>query len=118
MRRTCVLLCLALLFVLPLSAQAIDMRVTSSTQYSWFNDILTGNDDEMFAEYLRMSITKLNPENTISIQGYGRGTYRSADAEGTDDLLGRVVLCAATVMWSERRRYRGRHYINLPPDQP
>ncbi len=116
MGRTCLLLCLALLLSSPLAAHAVDMRVTSSTQYSWFNDILTGNDDEMFAEYLRMSITKLNAENTISIQGYGRGTYRSADAEGTDDLLGRLYYFYLDYRDVVKNVdvIAGRHYVNLP----
>jgi len=116
MRRILLLLCLALLLVPPLTAGAADMRVTSSTQYLWFNDILTGNDDSLLAEYLRMNITKLNAENTITIQGYGRGTYRSADAEGTNDLLGRLYY-----MYIDYRDVvknvdliAGRHYVTLP----
>lgn len=116
MRRTCLLLCLALLLVPPLSAEAVDMRVTSSTQFLWFNDILTEKDDEMFAQYLKMSIAKLNPENTISIQGYGRGTYRSADAEGTDDLLGRLYYFYLDYRDVVKNVdvIAGRHYVNIP----
>jgi hypothetical protein len=115
MRRTLLLLCLALLLVPPLTAGAADMRVTSSTQYLWLNDILTGNDDSLLAEYLRMSITKLNAENTISIQGYGRGTYRSADEEG-DDLLGRLYYFYLDYRDVVKNVdvIAGRHYVALP----
>ena len=116
MRRTCLLLCLALLVMLPLSAEAVDMRVTSSTQYLWFNDFFTGNDDEMFAEYLKLNVTKLNPENTISIQGYGRVTHLSTDAEESEDLLGRLYyfyLDYRDVIQNVDVT-AGRHYVNLP----
>ncbi len=116
MRRTSLLLCLALLLSMPLAAHAVDMRVTSSTQYLWFNDILNGEDDEMLAQYLKMSITKVNPGDTISIQGYGRGTYRSTDVKGADDLFGRLYY-----MYLDYRNVvtnvdliAGRHYVALP----
>lgn len=117
MRRTCLLACLALLLALPVPAEAVDMRVTSSTQYLWFNDILTGEDDGMLAEYVRMSLTKVNEKNTVSIQGYGRGTYRSAAAAGTDDLLGRLYyfyLDYRDAFADGVDLTAGRHYANLP----
>lgn len=116
MRRTCQLLSLALLLSLPIAAHAVDMRVTSSTQYLRFNDILTRDDDEMLAQYLKMSIAKLNPGDTISIQGYGRGTYRSTDENGAEDLLGRLYY-----LYVDYRNVvenvdliAGRHYVTLP----
>ncbi|MEK6742399.1 MAG: hypothetical protein AABZ15_02250 [Nitrospirota bacterium] len=116
MRRTCLLMCLALLLSMPLAAYAVDMRVTSSTQYLWFNDILSGKDDEMLGQYLKMSITKVNPGDTISIQGYGRGTYRSADAKGADDLLGRMYYLYLDYrnVVTDVDLIAGRHYAALP----
>lgn len=116
MRRTCLLLCLVLLLAPPLAAEAVDTRVTSSTQFLWFNDTLTGEDDDMLAEYLKMSITKLNPENTITIQGYGRGTYRSTDTGGSDDLLGRLYYFYLDYrnLVQNVDLVAGRHYVTLP----
>jgi len=116
MRRTCLLLILVFLLSLPLAAHAVDMRVTSSTQYLRFNDVLNGEDDGMLAQYLRMSIAKLDPKNTITIQGYGRGTYRSTDERGAEDLLGRLYY-----LYIDYRDVvenvdviAGRHYVTLP----
>ncbi|OGW37495.1 MAG: hypothetical protein A2010_07030 [Nitrospirae bacterium GWD2_57_9] len=118
MRRTCLLLSLALLLVLPLAAEAADMRATSSTQFLWFNDSLSGQDDEMFAEYLKMSITKLNQENTITIHGYGRGTYSLADdaAESDEELLGRLYYFYLDYrdVVQNVDLVAGRHFVNLP----
>ncbi len=117
MRRTSLLLYLALLLASAAPAMAADMRMTSSTQYLWFNDIVTGEDDEMLAEYVRMSLTKVNEKNTVSIQGYGRGTYRSAATAGTDDLLGRLYyfyLDYRDAVADGVDLTAGRHYANLP----
>lgn len=117
MRRTCLLTCMALLLALPVSAEAMDMRVKSSTQYLWFNDMLTGEDEGMLAEYVSMSLTNLNEGNTINIRGYGRATYRSSSVAGTDDLLGRLyyfTLDYRDVIRDTMDLTAGRHFVNLP----
>lgn len=116
MIRTCLLLCLALLLASPLAAEAVDMGVTSSTQFLWFNDVLTGEDDEMFAQYLKVGVTKLNEANTATIHGYGRATYRSAVGNETEDLLGRLYYFYLDYrdVVKDVDVIAGRHFVNTP----
>lgn len=116
MRSTCLLVCLAIMIMSPPAANAVDMKVNSSTQFLWFNDFLTNEDDEMFAQYLKVGVTNLNQGNTASIQGYGRATYRSVEGNETDDLLGRLYY-----LYLDYRDIvknvdvlAGRHFVNTP----
>lgn len=116
MRSTCLLLCLAIMIMSPPAAHAVDMKANSSTQFLWFNDFLTGEDDEMFAQYLKVGVTKLNQENSVSIQGYGRATYRSSSGNETDDLLGRLYYLYVDYrgIVNNVDLLAGRHFVNIP----
>ncbi len=73
------------------SAMAAEIHGRSSTQYIWYTDIFTEKKQAELGEYLSLSVTKLDADNKISIQGYGRGTYSLKDAgDGSDDLKGRL----------------------------
>jgi hypothetical protein len=116
MRRSCLLLFCAILLLSPFAAAAVEMRVNSSTQFLWFNDFQIGEDEEMFAQYLKLDVTKLNEGNTASIQGYGRATYRSFSGEQTDDLLGRLYYLYLDYRNVVRNvdLLAGRHFVNMP----
>jgi hypothetical protein len=68
------LVILMALACVPLLSHAAELKITSSTQYLWYQDILTAQDQRDVAEYLRLNVTKLDKEGNINIYGYGRGS--------------------------------------------
>lgn len=69
------------------TAWSAEVHGRSSTQFQWFNDIFTGNKQAEFAEYLNMSITKIDKEGKFTIQGYGRVTQDIRNGEGMNGRL-------------------------------
>ncbi|MEK6535259.1 MAG: hypothetical protein AABZ40_06330 [Thermodesulfobacteriota bacterium] len=74
----------------PLLSHAAEVKLTSSTQYLWYQDILAADKDKTLqdaAEYLRVNATKLDKEGKINIYGYGRATKQVSTSQ---DLQGRL----------------------------
>ena len=69
------------------TAWPVEIHGRSSTQFLWFNDIFTGDDQAEFAQYLNLSLTKLDKDNKLSITGYGRV---SGAIHGSEALNGRL----------------------------
>jgi hypothetical protein len=87
MRLSAILLALA---CVPLLSHAAEVKVTSSTQYLWYQDILSVDKEksqEDVAEYLRVNVTKLDKEGNINIYAYGRATKQVSSSQ---DLQGRL----------------------------
>ena len=57
------------------TATAVDIEGRSSTQLFWFNDYVDGSHQMEAAEYLRVSISKIDSGEKLSIKGYGRLDY-------------------------------------------
>ncbi len=68
-------------------AWAAEVHGRSSTQFTWFTDILTEKKQAEFGESLSLSITKLDKDNKLTFQGYGRLTQ---DIRNGDGLSGRL----------------------------
>ncbi|MDO8786101.1 MAG: hypothetical protein Q7J12_07785 [Syntrophales bacterium] len=100
----------------PLLSHAAEVKVTSSTQYLWYEDILADQTERDVAEYLRVNVTKLDKEGKLNIYGYGRADkevstsqdfqgrlyylyvdYRDALKEHLDLRAGRTYVNAAAV---------------------
>lgn len=71
----------------PVFSHAIELDMTSSTQYLWYQDFLANKNQNDVAEYLRLNATKLDKEGKISFSGYGRVTKQVTSSE---DLQGRL----------------------------
>lgn len=74
----------------PLLSHAAEVKLTSSTQYLWYQDLLAADKEksqEDVAEYLRVNVTKLDKEGKINIYGYGRATKQVSTSQ---DLQGRL----------------------------
>lgn len=69
------------------AAWSAEVHGRSSTQFTWYNDVFTDKKQAEFGEYLRLSITKLDKDNKLSLQGYGRITQ---DVRNGDGLNGRL----------------------------
>jgi len=87
-----------LVFVLciPLLSYAAEIQLTSSTQYLWYQDFLSvDNDQDEIAQYVRLNATKLDKEGKINIYGYGRVIKQFSDSmeqrpELANDTFGRM----------------------------
>jgi hypothetical protein len=81
---------------LPLFAHTAEIQMTSSTQYLWYQDFLSDDEDQNeIAEYLRLNATKLDKDGKISIYGYGRVIHQFSDSfevrpEIANDTFGRM----------------------------
>ena len=75
---------------MPLLSHAAEVKLTSSTQYLWYQDILAADKDKTLqdaAEYLRVNVTKLDKEGNMNIYAYGRATKQVSTSQ---DLQGRL----------------------------
>jgi hypothetical protein len=117
MRVMKLLVMLMALACVPLLSQAAEVKVTSSTQLLWYQDILSDGSIKDAAEYLRMNVTKIDKEGKLNIYGYGRATkvvttpsedtqgrlyyfyvdYRDALKEHLDLRAGRTYVNAAAI---------------------
>jgi hypothetical protein len=69
------------------AAWSAEVHGRSSTQFTWFNDIFTEKKQAEFGEYLSLSVTKLDPENKLTFQGYGRLTQDVRNGQGLNGRL-------------------------------
>jgi hypothetical protein len=82
----------------PLLSHAAEVKLTSSTQYLWYQDLLAVDPNkgiEEAAQYLRVNVTKLDQEGKLNIYAYGRATQQLWASEDQrtrqdQDLQGRL----------------------------
>jgi len=66
----------------PWLSHAAEGKVTSSTQYLWYQDFLSDDKDQSdIAQYLRLDVAKLDKEGKISVHGYGRVIKQISDSD-------------------------------------
>jgi hypothetical protein len=68
-------------------AWSAEIHGRSSTQFTWYNDIFTEKKQAELGEYLSLSITKIDKDNKLSFQGYGRLTQDIRNGQGLDGRL-------------------------------
>ena len=82
------LVMLMALLCVPLLSHAAEVKLTSSTQLLWYQDILTDQSDKDAQQYLRLNVNKLDKEGKLNIYGYGRAT--KVVSSPSEDLEGRL----------------------------
>ena len=70
----------------PLLSHAAEVKMTSSTQYLWYQDFIADKGQDEIAQYLRVNVTKLDKEGKINFYSYGR---ISKQVSSGDDVEGR-----------------------------
>src|SRR5450631_1559813 len=70
----------------PVSSHSTEVKITSSTQYLWYQDFWADKNQNDVAQYLRLNLTKLDKEGKASIFAYARITKQVTSDE---DLQGR-----------------------------
>jgi len=80
----------------PWISHAAEGKMTSSTQYLWYQDFLSDDNDQSdVAQYLRLDVTKLDKDGKINVYGYGRVVKQLSTSiedrpELADDTFGRM----------------------------
>jgi hypothetical protein len=84
------LLVAALAAAAPTTARATQVQVTSSTQFLWYEDLLSNHlDQQDVAEYLRLNLLSLDQAGKVNVYGYGRIVGQlTSDPESRPKLLG------------------------------
>lgn len=72
---------------LPLLSHAVELKMTSSTQYLWYEDILADDNEQDLAEAFRLNVSKIDKDGKINVYGYGRGSKQISSDE---DARGRL----------------------------
>jgi len=63
-----------------------EIHGTSSSQLLWFNNFYNGREID-FAQYLQLSVTKVDKEGKFAVYGYGRGTQDFSTGNGINGRL-------------------------------
>ena len=69
------------------AAWSAEVHGRSSTQFTWFNDIFNNKKQAEISKYLSLSVTKLDKDNKLSFQGYGRFTQDVRNGQGLNGRL-------------------------------
>ena len=93
------------------TAWSAEIHGRSSTQLLWFNDFYNGRTTEL-AEYLQLSITKLDKDGKFSIYGYGRGTQDLTSGDGINGRLYYLYLDCRD-LFDKVDIKAGRQFVNL-----
>ena len=87
------LLTLLALFIFS-SAMAAEIKLKSSTQYLWYEDMFTRDTEKDIAEFLRFNVTKLDKDGKINIIGYGKISKQLSSGE---DVQGKLYYFYLTI---------------------
>ncbi len=94
-------------------SHAAEMKMTSSTQYLWYQDFLADeNDQGDVAQYLRLNVTKLDKAGKIHAYGYGRISKQVTSSEDVEGRLYYVFLDYKDVVKDRLDLRAGRTYVN------
>lgn len=93
------------------SAMAMELHGRSSTQLQWFNNYFDDKKQVEIGQYLSASLTKIDADNKLSIEGYGRLTQDLKNGEG---LQGRLYYLYANYrdLYDKVDLRLGRQFIN------
>jgi hypothetical protein len=90
---------------------AMELHGRSSTQLQWFNNYFDDKQQVEIGQYLSASLTKIDADNKLSIEGYGRLTQDLKNGEG---LQGRLYYLYANYrdLYDKVDLRLGRQFIN------
>lgn len=114
MRAGKLIFCLIMLAFIPLPSTAAEVKLTSSTQYLWYNDILTRDNERDIAEYLRINVLNLDSAKNINVYGYGRVSKQISSDEETKGRLYYLYLDYKNVIKDRLDMKLGRQYVYIP----
>ena len=87
LKRMFCLLTGAIMLLSSSAAWSAEVHGRSSTEFTWFNDFFTDKKQAEFGENLSLSVTKIDKDNKLSFQGYGRLTEDVRNGQGLNGRL-------------------------------
>jgi hypothetical protein len=97
----------------PLLSHAAEVKMTSSTQYLWYNDLVADKSGQRdIAEYLRLNVTKLDKDGKINVYGYGRASNQLAVSNDPEARLYYLYMDYRDVVPDRLDMRLGRTYVN------
>jgi hypothetical protein len=102
------------LLCVPFPSRAAEVKLTSSTQYLWFNDIILDDDVETVAQYLRLNVSKMDAAGNVTIAGYGRATKQFTSGEDVEGRLYYFYLNYRNLIQDVLDVKLGRHFVYFP----
>jgi len=102
----------ASLLAMPVIAESAEVHGRSSTQLLWYNDIVDASKQMDLAEYLRVSVTRLDDAGKFSLQGYGRAVWDLKDGGEVKDRLYYLFADYKDFLGAADLRF-GRQFVNI-----
>jgi hypothetical protein len=96
----------------PLLSHAAEIKMTSSTQYLWYQDLVADQGQRDVAEYLRLNVTKLDKEGKVNVYGYGRASNQLATSNDAEGRLYYLYMDYRDVLQDHLDMRLGRTYVN------
>ena len=113
MRMIRIVVILIAVVCIPLVSHAAEIKMTSSTQYLWYQGFLSDDKEQSdVAQYLRLNATKLDKEGKINVYGYGRVTKQVSSDEDTQGRLYNLFLDYRDVVKDHLDLRAGRTYVS------
>lgn len=115
MRVVKLLVMLAALSCVPLLSQAAELKLTSSTQYLWYQDLIAADKEKSLqdvAQYLRINVTNIDKEGDINVYAYGRATKQINTSQDLEGRLYYLYLDYRNVVKERLDLRAGRTFVN------
>jgi hypothetical protein len=109
--KKCWVMLMALVCV-PLLSHAAEVKLTSSTQYLWYQDFVADKGQDEIAQYLRLNVTKLDKEGKINFYSYGRVTKQVSSSEDVQGRLYYAYVDYRDVVQDHLDLKAGRTFVN------
>jgi hypothetical protein len=97
---------------MPVIAESAEVHGRSSTQLLWYNDIVDASRQMDLAEYLRVSVTRVDDAGKLSFQGYGRAVWDLKDGGEVKDRLYYLYADYKDFLGAADLRF-GRQFVNI-----
>jgi hypothetical protein len=97
---------------LPALSHAAEISMTSSTQFLWYQDFVADKKQNDVAQYLRLNVTRLDPEGKAAIYAYGRASQQVTSDEGLQGRLYYFYLGYRDALDGHLDLRVGRTYVN------
>ncbi|HBB15954.1 MAG TPA: hypothetical protein DCZ97_02775 [Syntrophus sp. (in: bacteria)] len=115
MRVMKLLVMLMALACVPLLSHAAEVKLTSSTQYLWYQDLIAADKEKSLqdiAQYLRVNVTNVDKEGDINVYAYGRATKQVSTSQDLEGRLYYLYVDYRNAIKEHLDLRAGRTYVN------
>ncbi len=87
-----------------------EINFKSSTQYLWYNNFITRDNEKDIAEYLKVDVSRLTKDDKLSIHAYGRLNKQLSSSDDLDARLYYLYLSYEDLLNGKAHIWLGRQY--------